>query len=109
MTNIGAGACQLSFIGGLIYLESYPKLRIDTIDRDLGKFVLGDSLQQKDTIGILSRCKNERLNIFEKMTMHRPALPPSPLVSSHFDGPRKQHYNGISFRFKVRRYNAIST
>ena len=54
-------------IGGLIYLESYPKLRIDTIDRDLGKFVLGDSLQQKDTIGILSRCKNERLTIFEKM------------------------------------------
>ena len=54
-------------IGGLIYLESYPKLKIDTIDRDLGKFVLGDSLQQKDTIGILSRCKNERLTIFEKM------------------------------------------
>ena len=54
-------------IGGLIYLESYPKLKIDKIDCDIGKFVLGDSLQQKDTIGILSRCKNERLTIFEKM------------------------------------------
>ena len=37
-------------IGGLIYLESHPKLQIDKIDRDLGKFVLGDSRQQKDTI-----------------------------------------------------------
>ena len=36
-------------IGGLIYLESHPKLKIDKIDRDLGKFVLGDSRQQKDT------------------------------------------------------------
>ena len=54
-------------IGGLIYLESHPKLQIDEIDRDLGKFVLGDSRQQKDTIGILSRCKNERLAILEKI------------------------------------------
>ena len=54
-------------IGGLIYLESYPKLKIDKIDRDIGKFVLGDSRQQKDTIGILSRCKNERLAILEKI------------------------------------------
>ena len=54
-------------IGGLIYLESHPKLQIDKIDRDLGKFVLGDSRQQKDTIGILSRCKNERLAILEKI------------------------------------------
>ena len=54
-------------IGGLIYLESHPKLKIDKIDRDLGKFVLGDSRQQKDTIGILSRCKNERLAILGKI------------------------------------------
>ena len=54
-------------IGGLIYLESHPKLKIDKIDRDLGKFVLGDSLQQKDTNGILSRCKNERLAILGKI------------------------------------------
>ena len=33
-------------IGGLIYLESYPKLQIDKIDH-LGKFVLGDSRQQR--------------------------------------------------------------
>ena len=54
-------------IGGLIYLESHPKLQIDKIDRDLGKFVLGDSRQHKDTIRILSRCKNERLAILEKI------------------------------------------
>ena len=54
-------------MGGLIYLESHPKLKIDKIDRDIGKFVLGYSRQQKDTIGILARCKNERLAILEKI------------------------------------------
>ena len=54
-------------IGGLIYLESNPKLQIDKIDRDIGKFVLGDSRQQKDTIEILYRCKNARRAILEKI------------------------------------------
>ena len=70
-------------IGGLIYLESYPKLKIDTIDCDLGKFVLGDSLQQKDTIGILSRCKNERITIFEKMKKKDSKINISLISESH--------------------------
>ena len=54
-------------IGGLIYLESHLKLKIDKIDRKIGKFVLGESRQQKDTIGILFRCKNERLTFLENI------------------------------------------
>ena len=41
-------------LGGLIYLESDPKISIEEINTKLGAFVLGDSMEQKDTIGILS-------------------------------------------------------
>ena len=54
-------------MGGLIYLETSPTLSIKNLDHDLGAFVIGDSLNQKDTIGILSRCKNERLAILNKI------------------------------------------
>ena len=54
-------------LGGLIYLESNPKISIEQIDTNLGAFVLGDSLEQKDTIGILSRCRDSRLSILNKM------------------------------------------
>ena len=54
-------------LGGLIYLESNPKISIEQIDTNLGAFVLGDSLEQKDTIGILSRCRDSRISILNKM------------------------------------------
>ena len=54
-------------LGGLIYLESNPKISIEQIDTNLGAFVLGDSLEQKDTIEILSRCRDSRVSILNKM------------------------------------------
>ena len=54
-------------LGGLIYLESNPKISIEQIDTNLGAFVLGDSLEQKDTIGILSRCRDSRISILNKI------------------------------------------
>ena len=54
-------------LGGIIYLESNPKISIEQIDTNLGAFVLGDSLEQKDTIGILSRCRDSRISILNKM------------------------------------------
>lgn len=54
-------------IGNLIYLESEPKLKIQTITPKLGTFVLGDSCEPKDTMGILSRCRDSRLNLFQKL------------------------------------------
>ena len=44
-------------IGNVIYLESVPKIKVESLKPNLGAFVLGDSLQAKDTIGILSRCR----------------------------------------------------
>ena len=54
-------------IGDFIYLESNPGIVVDKINPKLGTFVLGDSLQPKDTIGILSRCKDSRLEIIKKL------------------------------------------
>jgi galactokinase len=44
-------------VGNVIYLESLPQISIQTYKNNLGTFVLGDSLEPKDTLGILSRVK----------------------------------------------------
>lgn len=44
-------------IGNIIYLESVPEIRVEALTPKLGAFVLGDSLEPKDTIGILARCR----------------------------------------------------
>ncbi len=54
-------------LGGLIYLESNPKVVVEQLTNDLGAFVLGDSMEEKDTLGILSRCRDNRLSILNKM------------------------------------------
>ena len=61
-------------IGDFIYLESNPGIVVDKINPKLGTFVLGDSLQPKDTIGILSRCKDSRLEIIKKLEFHNPGI-----------------------------------
>ena len=54
-------------LGGLIYLESNPKIYIKKLKPLSGTFILGDSFQPKNTLGILKRCKNKRLNILKKL------------------------------------------
>ena len=54
-------------IGHLIYLESEPEILIRSLNTNLGTFVLGDSCEPKDTMGILQRCRDARLNIIEKL------------------------------------------
>ena len=61
-------------IGDFIYLESNPGIVVDKINPKLGTFVLGDSLQPKDTIGILSRCKDSRLEIIKKLEFRNPGI-----------------------------------
>ncbi len=50
-------------IGGTIYLESQPELIIDSLSTIPGTFILVDSNQPKDTIGILKFARNNRLDI----------------------------------------------
>ena len=52
-----------SAFGGLIYLENKPTISIKKLNCPLGTFILGDSKESKDTLNILSHCKNLRLKI----------------------------------------------
>jgi galactokinase len=54
-------------MGNLVYLESEPCISVNKFNAPLEDFVLGDSREPKDTFGILSRCKNSRLEILKKI------------------------------------------
>jgi galactokinase len=59
-------------IGNVIYLESTPTLRVEALTPTLGTFVLGDSLQAKDTLGILARCRFGMEEVIKKVTAFDP-------------------------------------
>ena len=59
-------------LGDLIYIESKPEISIQTMNPNLGYFVLGDSCEPKDTMGILRRCRDSRLAIVEKIKSQDP-------------------------------------
>ena len=61
-------------IGGFIHLESQPSIKIEKINAKLGTFILGDSLEPKDTMRILSRCKDSRLEIIKKLEFRNPGI-----------------------------------
>ena len=61
-----------SAVGGTIYLESEPKISIGELSHKLGVFVLGDSGEPKDTMGILQRCRDNRLTIIQKLKIKNP-------------------------------------
>ncbi|GAB3493206.1 mevalonate kinase [Spirosoma knui] len=59
-------------VGGVIYLESKPAIRLETYRPKLGTFVLGNSQEPKDTIGILGRVKHGMLRIADQLTTLNP-------------------------------------
>lgn len=59
-------------IGGIISLESYPKISIEKVTADLGKFILGDSGEPKDTKFILSRVKNQIQRVVKELKKKYP-------------------------------------
>ena len=59
-------------LGDLIYIESEPEISIKFLKPNLGTFVLGDSCEPKDTMGILQRCGDSRLAIVEKIKSQNP-------------------------------------
>ena len=59
-------------LGGMLYLESEPKIAAIPLNPIPGAFVLGDSMVKKDTHKILNRCKNERLEITRKLKNNKP-------------------------------------
>jgi len=52
-------------IGNLLCIGSEPSIDIQTLNASLGSFVLGDSQEPKETLNILKRCRDMRLELFD--------------------------------------------
>ncbi|MEZ0541657.1 mevalonate kinase family protein [Fibrella arboris] len=61
-------------LGGVIYLESVPEIRVEPFTPALGTFVLGDSGDPKDTIGLLKHVKYGMLAAMDKMRAFDPSF-----------------------------------
>lgn len=61
-------------VGDVIYLESQPQIHLEKLHPTLGTFVLGDSQEPKDTIGILKRVKLGMLDIIQRLKSINPAF-----------------------------------
>ena len=60
--------------GGVLHVAFHPEIAIRLLSPKLGSFVLGDSLQPKDTKGILARVKNGVLRISKTLASKDPAF-----------------------------------
>jgi galactokinase len=58
--------------GNVIYLQSVPKIKIEHLKPKLGTFVLGDSQEPKDTVGLIKRVKGGVLIAVEKIKKEFP-------------------------------------
>lgn len=54
-------------IGGVIFLDSFPKIEVKKLDSALGKLVLGNSGEPKDTKFILARVKNQIQQVVKEL------------------------------------------
>ncbi len=61
-------------VGGIIYLDFNPKLSLEKINSELGAFVLGNSLEPKDTKYILGKVKKQVINITNKLNHNENSL-----------------------------------
>lgn len=55
-------------LGGIVFLNFLPQVRVERIDAALGSFVLGDSGEPKDTKAILARVRGEVTAICKQLT-----------------------------------------
>jgi galactokinase len=61
-------------VGNVIYLASQPEIFIETLHPKLGKFVLGDSQEPKDTLTILGRLRGGVQQIVQKIQSIEPSF-----------------------------------
>jgi galactokinase len=61
-------------VGEVIYLESQPSIRLEVFQPELGTFVLGDSGQPKDTLGVLKHVKFGMMDAIEKIRKKDPSF-----------------------------------
>ena len=68
--------------GNVIYLQSIPKISVENLKPNLGTFVLGDSQEPKDTVGLIKRVKGGVLAAIEKIKNEFPGFS---LFTANFD------------------------
>ena len=56
-------------IGNLLYIASEPSIDIQQLDASLGSIVLGDSEDPKETLTILKRCRDIRIELFNTIRL----------------------------------------
>lgn len=61
-------------VGGILFLEFSPTVRLQKIGARLGTFVLGDSMEPKETTTILSRVKDPIVRAVERLAAHHPGF-----------------------------------
>ena len=61
-------------MGHIIHLESEPHISIQSLNPELGSFVLGDSAQPKDTMGNLKRLNASRVEILNTLRAKNPTI-----------------------------------
>ena len=54
--------------GGILALDFYPEVKVETIEADLKSFVLGDSGEPKDTKYVLAHVKNQVIEIVRRLS-----------------------------------------
>ena len=72
--------------GNVIYLQSVPKIKVENLKPKLGTFVLGDSQEPKDTVGLLKRVKGGVLIAIEKI---KKEFPDFSISTANFDDLEK--------------------
>jgi galactokinase len=77
-------------VGGIIFLESYPAVRVEKINANLGEFVLGDSHEPKDTKFILARVKNQIQNVSKELQKKHPEFSLQTIQAAEIDRYAKE-------------------
>lgn len=61
-------------LGGVVLIESHPQIRVSRLPVKMGSIVLGDSLEPKDTMSILSRVKRQVFEVCDLVKRKYPAF-----------------------------------
>ncbi len=72
-------------VGGTIFLDSYPEVRLEKLDSRLGTLVLGNSNEPKDTVFILARVKNQMQKVVKELQKSYPDFSLRTITESGID------------------------
>ncbi len=72
-------------VGGTIFLDSYPEIKVEKLRPRLGTLVLGNSNEPKDTVSILARVKNQMQRVVKDLQKSYPEFSLRTITQSQID------------------------